>query len=69
MVVKDLIEMLAKIDPKAQVNLMIHNEDGEVGNKIIDDHNVFGYWDHEDGDENSHGVYVISNREIDDGAS
>lgn len=68
MIVKELMEALAKVDPKASVNLMITNEDGQPGNRIIDDHNVFTYFDHEE-DTVGPGVLVISNREVDDGAS
>ena len=67
MIVKELMDLLANVDPKANVNLMITNDDGLVGNRVIDDQNVFGFWDKDNAE--GHGIFVISNREIDDGAS
>lgn len=41
MQVKDMIEILRKQNPEAQVQMACTNEDGLEGNKMIDDANVF----------------------------
>ena len=61
MQVKDLMALLSKVPPETQVLMTCTNDDGLVGNKVIDDANVFGIVED--------GVFYISNRNWDDAAS
>jgi hypothetical protein len=67
MQVKDLITALQGIDPNAQVFMTTFNDEGLEGNKVIDDANVFAIY--EIGENGKEGIFHISNRMWDEGAS